>query len=920
MSDALLEHPRIASKALERLRIRQEEARAELSRLADDQPPALGAELAKETTKRVDELVRGVVEAAQAALPRKVRRAGNRVALVALGSYGREEMCPYSDVDLLFLVEAPAATDEQLATFVNTVLYGLWDLRLEVGHAVRTVEDTIRTAREDQSTASGLLDARLLAGPDTGREEREASFFELVRAMKNILAGERAARFIDEKLEEANRRRERYGNTVFLLEPNVKESDGGLRELHTAMWVARARWRTPRVEDLLRLGVLSSREGRSLLRAYGFLLRVRAELHLAAKRRQDNLQFIYQESIASRLGYLDADELDHDRRTHGVERFMRAYYFNANQLAIHSQLIIERATSHRPRRAMQAIAAPGDFKIWNGMLTVKERSQFATDPTALMRIFRVAQEENREIYSYTKNLIADSPQLVDRRVRRDPSVVRDFLTTLEDPRGDGTIVETMHDLGVLRRLIPEFTRITARWQHSLYHVYTVDAHSIVVFKNLKRLKLGMHDGRVRHFARVMADLPRPAIVYLAGLLHDIGKGWPRGDHSIRGAKVALVVGKRFEDAQIDEWTSEDTTDLAWLVEKHLLMSDISQRRDMSDRDLIDAFAADVETVERLRMLYVLTYADMLGTSPKVWSDWKGTLLRELYEQTHAVVGDVSPAGAAAHFEARRRRALAWLLEERSERNLDEATVRAFAEAMPERYMLSYPARRMLRHVEMWRDVSDRGGLAVHVRHLRRERTTKLSIVCPDRPGLLSILAGVLAANRLQVLSAQIFSIDLYESANGDRRAALDVLFVQDENGRLCDDPERWASVQRDLEATILEHDDVAALIEQRRTGSTLEERHRPPVKTEIDIYQQESSRETVIDVFCQNHLGVLHTITRALAAEGLSISLAKISTQGDRVADGFYVTDVASGKKVTDPGRLRSIERTMREAIDRATA
>lgn len=917
MADAVLESVRISDDALDALRAQQGEARRLLSRLADDQAPQLGAFLAAQTTACTDELVLGVVDAARTVLDDETAAAGARVALVALGSYGRRELCPYSDVDLLFLV--PAQADERIRTFVNTVLYGLWDLNLEVGHAVRTVLETVKAARNDQSTTSGLLDARLLDGPEEGTAEREEAYQSLVGAMQTTLSGERAAEFIEEKLGEAKRRRKRYGNTVFLLEPNVKESDGGLRELHTAMWVARARWRTPRVEDLLRLGVLSTREGRSLLRSYGFMLRVRAELHLAAQRRQDNLQFAHQETVATRLGYVDPAELDLDRRTHGVERFMRAYYFNAKQLALLSKLIVERATSHRTRRQLHARSAPGDFKLWNQMLTVKERTQFERDPAALMRIFRVAQEESLEIYSYTKDLIVESRALFDRRLRRDRDVVRDFLAVLEDPRNDATTVRTMHDLGVLRRMIPEWARITARWQHSLYHVYTVDEHSIVVFDNLKQLKLGGYEEGARHFAKVLSDLPRPAVVYLAGLLHDVGKGWPRGDHSIRGAKVARVAGRRLEAAALDAWTEEETEDLAWLVEKHLLMSDISQRRDMSDPNLISAFAEDVRSVERLSMLYVLTYADMKGTSPKVWTEWKGALLRELYEQACAVVRKGSST-AAAHFAARRRQALAYLLEAREERNLDEVTVRAFAELMPERYMLSYPARRMLRHVEMWRDVSRRGGLAVHVQHLRREGSTRMSVVCPDRPGLLALLAGVLAAHRLQVMSAQIFSIDLRNAEVGDGRAALDVLFVQDERGRICDDKERWAAVRADLERALDGAIDVPAILEHHRTGSSLDPRTRPNVKTEIEVHGDESEAETVIDVFCQDHLGVLHTITKALADQGLSISLAKISTQGDRVADGFYVTDAKTGAKVTDAARLAEITAFLESRIAAASA
>lgn len=891
---------RIDPDALERLKKEQELARQTVATLANSLGAGGGRDLARAVTRHTDSLVLGVVDAAMAALPEAQRDAADRVSLVALGSYGRRDLCPYSDVDLMFLVEDP----DSVESFVNAVLYALWDLKLEVGHSVRTTAETLGAAQDDQSTASGLLDARRLRGP-------EAPFEALVRKLRLELTGDRVPKFVEEKLAEAKRRRQRFGNTVFLLEPNVKESEGGLREMHSALWIAFARWRSHRIDDLVRIGVLSSREAAALDRAYDFILRVRAELHLAAKRRQDNLQFVHQEAIAARLGYLDPRELDHDKRTHGVERFMRAYYFNAKQNEVHSQMIIERATSHRSRRVMEARPAPGGFKIWSQMLTVSQRGQFETDPTALLRIFRVAQDEALEIYSYTKDLVAQSRHQIDRVVRRDPAVVRDFLAILEAPGADGSVVETMHDLGILRRLMPEFSRVTARWQHSLYHVYTVDAHSIVVFRILKGLQRGAEQSGTHHFARVLADLPRPAVLFLAALLHDVGKGWPRGDHSIRGGKVARVVGERFEAAGIDEWTPEETEDLVWLVEKHLLMSDISQRRDLSDSALIESFAEEAKTLERLGMLYVLTYADMRGTSPKVWSDWKGALLRELYAQAYAVIDDVAPGKMALHYEARRRRALVFLLEERERRNLGEETVRKFAAKMPRRYMLNIRPHRMLRHVEMWRDVSENKKLALHVTQLRRESTTKLSVACPDRPRLLSILTGVLAANRVQVLSAQIFTVGALDD---DDTIALDILRVQDETGRLCDDAARWRQVRADLEGALAGEKDVEATLGARRPAA-VSERKRPAVKTEVEVFNATSATETVIDVFCEDVLGVLHTITRALADEGLSISLAKISTQGHRVADGFYVTDAATGAKITDPLRIARIKSAVSASI-----
>lgn len=921
------------------LRRRLEAGRRDLAALAAVMPAADGTELVRRTTALVD-LIVGTLVAESAAKIGDARLCG--IAVIALGGYGRAELCPHSDIDLLFLVGEGEAETEEVRAFVDAVLYGLWDLRFEVGHAVRTITETLDIAAEDQSVLTALLDARLIPIGDGHDQARHLSFSSLSGAIEHdLFAGQRAQTLIDQKLEEAKRRRSRYGNSVYLLEPNVKESEGGLRELHTAMWIAHARWRVKRTRDLLHVGVLSSREERTIERAYGFLLRVRSELHLVSGRRQDILSFEYQEAIADRLGFVKRPE-DPAGRKFGVERFMRAYYFNARQLRIQAQSIVERATSHRVRRAMPQYA-PGGFKLWHGMLTVAKRSHFEQDPTALVRIFQVAQEESLEIYSYTKELISSQKELLDESVRRDPRVVEAFLQILEEPKADGSMLDLMHDLGVLRRLIPEVSRMTARWQHSLYHVYTVDAHSIFVVKNLKRLRAGGFTNEQQEMTRLMAELPRPVVLYMAAFLHDIGKGWRHGDHSERGARVARTVGERFEAAGLPSWSSEETADLVWLVKEHLTMSTMSQRRDVSDRALLDSFADDVRDTERLTMLYLLTFADMKGTSPKVWTDWKGLLLTKLYHNTKEVLRsrkDGAPISLEEHELARRRRAGQELAELAKE--VPREVVAEFTSLMPTRYILTFPPRKMTRHLRMWRDVSLRGGFAIRVKHKRRDGITELTIVCPDRPGLLALLAGTLAANGLLILSAQIFSVDLLtekldsepkpkaaedydlvgeEAAPIKHRAALDVLYVKDADGSICDDPNRWAQVREDLERVfIADEDDLEELIDARVRGSTLAQKHRPEVETKLVIANDASKTETVIDVFCQDHLGALYTITKALADQGLSISLAKISTEGDRVADGFYVTDAQTGEKIEDPARFESIVSEVKKAVRGAKA
>jgi [protein-PII] uridylyltransferase len=422
---------------------------------------------------------------------------------------------------------------------------------------------------------------------------------------------------------------------------------------------------------------------------------------------------------------------------------------------------------------------------------------------------------------------------------------------------------------------------------------------------------------------------------MAAFLHDIGKGWRQGDHSARGASVAETVGRRFAEARLPAWTREETQDLVWLVKEHLTMSAMSQRRDVADRALLDAFADDVRTSERLTMLYLLTFADMRGTSPKVWTDWKGSLLSQLYHNTREVLDTTGDLPLEDHERGRRKRAESELVEQA--RGFPSEIAGEFTQLAPTRYIMSFQPGKMAQHLRMWLDVSLRGGFAIRVSHKRRDNVTELTIACPDRPRLLALLAGTLAANSLQILSAQIFSIDALPerfrdpgaaspSADYDLigsagrwlgRIALDVLYVKDADGRICDDPVRWDRVRDDLKRVFLGEDEVEELIDARVRGSTLGHRHRPEVETKLVIANDASDTETVIDVFCQDHLGALYTISKALSDQGLSISLTKISTEGNRVADGFYVTDAKTGAKIQDAARFEAIREAVKQAVDR---
>lgn len=889
-------------------------------------PTSGGLEFAAASSDLVDELVLELRRAAREVLAerlgRKAAAKSDRVAVIALGGYGRKELCPHSDIDLLFLRPDGAserADEDGSSQLIEAMLYGLWDLRFEVGHAIRTVADCITVGASDLAARTSMLEARLIqteAYP--AGLEAQALFRELQEALERTLfARSKLEAFIEDKQSEAAQLRARYGNSVYLLEPEVKLGDGGLRALHTALWIARARFRMTGIRELLVGGVLSPREARSWERAYNFLLRVRAEIHLAARRRRDALGFDLQESIALVLGYGRPGQSDPRGRKHATERFMRAYYFHAHQNRRVAQLVVERATTHARGRPSPVRTLAGRFKTFEDRITVLDREQLRRDPAGLMRIFRVACEEKRELYSYTKDLIIEALMGFDAKTRRNPQVVEDFLLVLGDPSDDGGLVELMHELGVLRRMIPEFGRITARWQHSLYHVYTVDIHSLFVLKELKRLRRGEYGQEQPTLTHLMEDVHRPEVLYLAGLLHDVGKGWDRGSHSVRGEKVAKVVGARLEAAGLSAWGAKETEDLAWLVREHLTMSDTSQRRDLSDPKLIEDFAASCRSAERMSMLYLLTFADMRATSPKVWNDWKASLLAEMYSKgREALVSSGRPRAPGA-IESRRKQAQTEIIAalEAERVAVAEASVEAFAQAMPARYLLSVPLRRMSSHFLAWRAAVEGEGLSVSIRQADRD-LHELTVVCTDRPGLLALLAGTVAAHRFEILSAEIYSVGGAAAAGG---YALDMLSLRDV-GQEAGDPERFVALKQDLRRVLLEHQSLESLFGLRSRASKLEHRPRPPVETKVVVVPGASDTETVIDVFCQDHLGALATIAKAFAEQGLSIHLAKISTQGDRVADGFYVTDAQTGREIRGEERLRQIERALVEAIERSLA
>jgi [protein-PII] uridylyltransferase len=837
---------------------------------------------ATEATRRRAALHDRVLKGLFAAADRKIRQdsPASRFALCAVGGYGTGRLSPASDLDLLFLHAGQRdAYVEKMSAWIQ---YRLWDLSLTVGASVRTISECVHLARTDLTAYTALLDLRWLAGDAALCAELEHDLFHSV-------FGHGVEVFLQMREHEDERRRKRYADTVYLLQPDLKHSEGGLRDWQQALWAARVGFHARGLEDLLGLGVVTEREVQAALAAHEFLLAVREQLHRFSGRKNDRLTFEAQERIAEVLGLRDSQE------RLAVERFMQRYYQAARTVRQLARRILDRSAAPTwPRAPGGLVLTKAPFTVLDGALTVTQPDLFQRHPLALLEVFQEATIRDLPLCGSTQDLIAAHLHLVDDRFRADPAAAALFLQILCQARDRRGVLRQMHDLGLLGAYLPEFERLTGLSLHLLFHVYTVDVHTLHAVEKLKALHRGDLREEAPHVSEVMAEIERPRTLYLATLLHDLGKG-TGCDHSTAGADLAGGVCRRLG---LDP---RETEAVEALVRNHLLLVHTATRRDLTDEDLLRSFCEEVGGVEELRQLYVLTYVDSVTTGPGVWSDWKALLTRELYERALArLQGPIAPDQGI--LEA----ALARLAESRAAllRQAPAEEVEAYLASLPQRYFLCASAEAIARHF----DLSRRRGnarFAFDARPHPARGYTELSVTCDDRPGLLSLLTGALRANGIDILSAAIFTRSTGE--------ALDVFHVRDRRKEAIQNGGTWERLCEHLQALLDGKTTVEALL-SRVERSTLLDRSAPRVRTRVEIDNQASSTYTVVDVITEDRLGVLYLITHTLFLCGLSIGLSKVTTEGNRVVDAFYVTDVGGGK-VTDPLRLQEIRKALQEAL-----
>lgn len=803
------------------------------------------------------------------------------ISIIALGGYGRDELCPYSDIDLLILYSVKSKKWAKELT--EHLLYFLWDLNLEIGHSVRTVDECIELSKDHDTTIlTSLLDSRHIYGDEKLTKKLENKLYnELLPEYSNI--------FIDKKIAESKNRVRRYGGSVYLLEPNIKEGEGGLRDVHTALWVAQARYKIKNFRDLLNIGVINSKEHRVIEKCYNFLLAVRSQLHYLAKRREDRLSFDYQEKVARFFGYRDAE-------LRAVEKFMRVYYLRARLTNQQSERIIESciAKTRASSESRRTTYLENGFTIQGGRLSVTSRNVFKENPVNLIRAFEYANKHSVKMSKHLTWLIWENSIHIDDKVRRNSEFNGIFLRILKTAKNVSEILYQMNELRLLAHYIPEFGKIVCMVQHDAYHVYTVDVHSIFMVREIEKLTNYSYEEEFPLLTKIAESVEKRHVLYLACLIHDAGKGSGK-DHSEKGARMAPVIAERMG------LNKQESMQLEFLVKYHLIMPHFSQRRDLHDVSLIERFSEMVKSLETLILLYLLTFADMRSVGPDVWSNWKGMLLRELYLRTakYLELGEYTKESV----EKRKERVIDKVLKI-NKKQVSLKRTRNILDSMPDSYFSAHAPKAIANHIKII-NKSD-SDMTTDLVHHPREEYDEFIFWGNDDKKLIYKICGVLTAGNVNILGARIVTTN-------DGRV-LDVFYVNKLGKSTSDEKEVWEKINTNLIRVHKGKDDVEQLVNKRKSGTAFYEKVIPKYPPRIEIDNNSSDTSTVIDIYTHDRPGLLYDVAKTLDKLRLNINYAKISTKVDQVVDVLYVSTRA-GKKITDEKRIERIKNALMDAI-----
>ena len=839
--------------------------------------------------RRYAKLYDGVLSGLFLATRATMKQRGDWVplTLAAVGSYGRATLSPHSDLDVRMLCQGDTAT---VAPAAEALLYPLWDAGLNIGHQVVTAADVVDLAREDLPTATSLLDWRKISG--------DAEFEDalLDRAFQGVFGPGNLANFIDRLEARTRARHERFGGSVFLLEPDVKNGEGGLRDLDVMHWSARARWRVNDLSELIQIGILVAREWTEIEEARSLLLRIRNLLHLSSGRRTDRLSFDQQERVAEQLGYGSGGP--------GVERFMSDYYRRARAVSRAREMLLLRAKPP-PRKRPRDVLIGNGVKLQGDCVSLVERKALYTDPALALRVYDEAVKRGVPVYDFARHSISratSNPEYCEalRGSREAAELFTKLVCVVQQTKlKSGSVLYDLHEVGLLTAMIPEFLPVVGRVHHDIYHVYTVDVHSVAAVDQLRALMRGDLVDDHPLACRLAAEVSRPRTLFFATLLHDIGKDHGGKDHQTRGADLSRGILERLG------MTDSEILDVQHHVATHLRMYQVATRRDLDDPRTLVEFCAEVRGPEALRELYLMTIADVTTTSPTSMTGWKRRMLDALF-----VASDRYMAGSRATHANRleaRQSVLALWPEQR-----DRSFIEHFLNGLPERYLVANSPHVVVDHALF----AERAQAQPSSMRLvpKSDPNLELWVVADDRPGLLAMITATLANAKLGVLSAEVYS---WLGQDGQSRS-LDIFCLtgtSDSNhaARLL------PTLEKNLAKLIAGDLDAVELATGSSSRGRTSWRPTPPVATKVNLDNHSATNHTVIEVITRDRPALLFSLSNTIQLCELSIWFAKINTEGERVADVFYVSD-ADGGKITDVDKLEQLSQRILTTIARLEA
>jgi len=778
-------------------------------------------------------------------------------ALLAVGGYGRRELHPGSDIDLMILL--PSDDDSLWQAALTNFLTFLWDIGLEVGHSVRTIPDCIEQSTADITVATNLIEARLLHGAETLFNEMRAALApEFLWPSKD---------FFSAKWKEQIARHNKFDDTAYKLEPNIKETPGGLRDIQMIGWVAKRHFDAKTLHDLVSVNFLNEDEYSLLCDHQEFLWKIRIALHLLTGRGEDRLLFDFQRDLAKQLGFND------DQQQLGVEKFMKQYYRAVGELSRLNEMLLQLFQEEilYKHESQEPVVINERFQSRNGFIEVTNERVFADQPSALLEIFLLLEQdpELKGVRAETIRLIRQYRHLVNDEFRNDPQCRKLFMDIIRQPQGLTHEFRRMHRYGILGAYIPLFENVTGQMQYDLFHVYTVDEHTLFVVRNLRRFTVPEFHHEFPHCSEVINQVSKPEVLYLAGLFHDIAKG-RGGDHSELGADDA------FRFCSEHGMSPYDSGIVSWLVRNHLVMSRTSQREDISDPDIINNFADIVGNKERLDMIYLLTIADMRATSPDVWNSWKGTLLRELYDSTLKAfrkrLGSIDNEELVHDIQAKATQLL-------KQKNIDIDIIKKLWGTLNEDYFLRYSPDEIISHAEAIIQLSDNELPLVIVRDALTWGGTEIFIYTSVQDAIFAAVTSVLDQLGLNIADARII-----RSSDG---YSFDSFIILDQAGNEIATAQAREEIQHALREKLSEHNIDAANINRIPPRQL---RHFN-MQTDVRFDTDTRTNCTIMEVITADRAGLLASIGKVLREQHYRIHNARISTFGARAEDLFYITD-----------------------------